>query len=200
MIKTTISDIIVVFIFLLILINVVNIAVGDKIQYVISTINFLSMKHEFVEEENVKIELEEKKLTHYPYHGEKYGTFKIESIDVDLPLYYGMTLDILKRGVGHDPESYFPGEGGSILCMGHNSTIFLRKFGGLKIGDIININTEYGEFNYKIYEMKVVHEDDVDEAPIQKEEEIFMVYTCYPFNNIGYTDKRYIVYAKPVNE
>ena len=32
----------------------------------------------------------------------------------------------------------------------------------------------------------------------EKDEEILMCYTCYPFNNIGYATQRYVVYAKPV--
>ena len=54
-------------------------------------------------------------------HTNKYATIKIPKIDVDLPVYYGDSLDVLKKGVGHSSGSYFPGEGGSIIYMGHNS-------------------------------------------------------------------------------
>ena len=46
--------------------------------------------------------------------------------------------------------------------------------------------------------MRILNETDVDQAPIQKEKEIFMIYTCYPFNNIGYAYQRYMVYAEPI--
>ena len=44
--------------------------------------------------------------------------------------------------------------------------------------------------------MKLIKETEVDKLPIQKDKEILMVYTCYPFNNIGYATQRYVVYAE----
>lgn len=200
--RTTISDIIVVLLFLLILVNAVYYIGQEKIDYTINTIKLMLIKPEVAEEvEKVEIKVTaDKKLTHYPYYGEQYGTVKIESIGVDLPLFYGDSLDILKNGIGHSQISYFPGEGGSILCMGHNFKGMLRDFSKLNIGDIINVSTEYGEFNYKIYDMRILNETDVDQAPIQKEKEIFMIYTCYPFNNIGYAYQRYMVYAELIDD
>lgn len=196
--RATISDIIVVLLFLLVIINLVHYYAEDKIQSAFETINFLSIKEEPVEVEEVEIKLlkETKRLSYYPYFGEKYGNVRIDSIGVNLPLYHGDSLEILKKGIGHSPDSYFPGEGGSILCMGHNYKTMLRNFSELKIGDIINVTTDYGEFNYKIYDMRILKETQTDQAPIQKEKEIFMIYTCYPFNNIGYAYQRYMVYAE----
>ena len=102
----------------------------------------------------------------------------------------------MKKGVGHSSGSYFPGEGGSIIYMGHNSKKVFRKFSELKLGDEITVNTSYGEYIYKIYDMKLINENEIEELPIQKDKEILMVYTCYPFNNIGYATQRYVVYAE----
>ena len=44
--------------------------------------------------------------------------------------------------------------------------------------------------------MKLIQETQTDMLPIQDEKEILMVYTCYPFKNIGYTTQRYVVYAE----
>ena len=198
MLRTTISDIIVVLLFLLIIINLCHYFLEEKLQYAFDTINFVSIRKEPEEVEEVEIKLieETKRLSYYPYIGEKYGNVRIDSIGVNLPLYHGDSLQILKNGIGHSPDSYFPGEGGSILCMGHNYKTMLRNFSELEIGDIINVTTDYGEFNYKIYDMKILNETDTDKAPIQKNKEIFMIYTCYPFNNIGYAYQRYMVYAE----
>lgn len=204
--RTTISDIIVVLLFLLIVINVVKIFGEEKLNDVFSTLNMIAIKSEEkevnvnIEEieniEEIKIDEEKKRLTKYPTIGEKYGQIKIESIGVDLSLYFGDSLEILKNGIGHSTWSYFPGEGGSIVCMGHNYKTMLRNFSELEIGDIINVKTYYGEYNYKIYDMKIVEETDMSASPIQDEKEVFMIYTCYPFNNVGYTTKRYMVYAE----
>ncbi len=198
--RTTISDLIVVFLFLLALINFVNYIGNDRINSIFNTAKLLLIKPEKVEVEKVNIQItEDKNLTHYPSYGEQYGRVQIDSIGVDLPLFYGDSLEILKNGIGQSVESYFPGEGGSILCMGHNYKTMLRDFSKLNIGDIIRVTTEYGEFNYRIYDMRILEETQTDQAPIQKEKEIFMIYTCYPFNNIGYAYQRYMVYAELVN-
>ena len=63
-------------------------------------------------------------------------------------------------------------------------------------GDEIKITTSYGEYTYKIYDMELINETDVDKLPIQRDKEILMIYTCYPFNNIGYATQRYVVYAE----
>ena len=44
--------------------------------------------------------------------------------------------------------------------------------------------------------MQLIKETELDKLPIQDEKEILMVYTCYPFNNIGYATQRYVIYAE----
>ena len=80
--------------------------------------------------------------------------------------------------------------------MGHNSKKVFRRFSELQIGNEITVRTSYGEFKYKIYDMQLINETEIDKLPIQKDKEILMIYTCYPFNNIGYTTQRYVVYAE----
>ena len=80
--------------------------------------------------------------------------------------------------------------------MGHNSKKMFRRFSELQKGNEIEVTTTYGNFKYKIYDMQLINETDVDKLPIQKNKEILMVYTCYPFNNIGYATQRYVVYAE----
>lgn len=135
-------------------------------------------------------------LLNAPDYGQNYATLVIPSIDVNLPIYYGKTLDLLKKGVGHDNDTYFPGEGGSIILMGHNYGDFLPKLPDAQIGDEIQIQTNYGDFSYTIYDTKVVYETETDKLPINDDEEILMIYTCWPINNIGYATQRYVVYAK----
>ena len=80
--------------------------------------------------------------------------------------------------------------------MGHNSKNMFRRFSELQIENEITVRTNYGQYKYKIYDMQLIKETELEKLPIQKEKEILMVYTCYPFNNIGYTTQRYVVYAE----
>lgn len=192
--KATVINVMVALLIVIILIYSLNIIIGQKKDFIMTLINTISIK----KEEKVEIEtvIEDNKLKNYPEYGTSYATINIPKININLPVYYGETMEILKKGVGHSSGSYFPGEGGSIVYMGHNSKKVFRNFSKIEKGDLINIKTDYGDFSYKVYDTKIVEETDINALPIQDNKEILMIYTCYPFNNIGYATQRYVVYAE----
>ena len=197
-IKATIIEIIVAFLLVVLSIIILEIAVGQEKETAITLINAMSLN-----KENVIINkpvLEGNIIKNYPEYGSKYAKIQIPKININLDVYYGDTMEILKKGVGHSSGSYFPGEGGSIIYMGHNSKNVFRGLSKISKGDSIQITTEYGEFKYQVYDMKIVNETDLELLPIQKEKEILILYNCYPFQNIGYTTQRYVVYAEKIEE
>lgn len=190
-------SIIVAFLFIAILYTVLYVCIGDQVIMAISLVNKVAMKNSTENVGIAEIKLtENNKIKERPAFGSQYGTIKIPSIDVDLPLYYGNTLEILKNGVGQAPGGYFPSQGGTIICMGHNFSSFLARLPETENGDEIIIETSYGTFTYKIYDKEIVSEYDVEKLEPQKEEEILILYTCYPIPNIGHSSERYFVYAK----
>ena len=68
--------------------------------------------------------------------------------------------------------------------------------------DIIEIETEYGKFKYKVNNYKVVSEKDLDSFTIQNQREILILYTCYPINRqvVGRRTQRYLVYAYRISD
>lgn len=195
-IKATILNVIVALLSVIIILSAVYSVFGAKIEETVSLASKITIdigQKEAVEP--IKID-SENKITNYPEYGTKYANIEIPKIDVNLPVYYGDTLEVLKKGVGHSSGSYFPGEGGSIIYMGHNAKKIFRRFSELQIGNEITIKASYGTYKYKIYDMKLIKETDINELPVQREKEILMIYTCYPFNNIGYASKRFVVYAE----
>ncbi len=198
--KATILNIIVALFITGIIIGAIYLLANKQIEEGISLISKVSIDMENKEPtEDMKLTTEDNRISNYPEYGTQYATIKIPKIDVDLPVYYGDTLDIIKGArVGHAGGSYFPGEGGSIIYMGHNSTKVFRRFSELQKGNEIEVKTDYGDFKYKIYDMQIVNEDEPEKLPIQKDKEILMIYTCYPFVYIGYTTQRYVVYAELV--
>ena len=196
-IKATIIDLIVALLIIIIVLAAINLCFGQAIGNAVQLVNQVAMRAENnSEERQAQIDTAVSTLSVYPKYGTKYATIEIPKIDVNLPVYFGNTLEILKLGVGHDSGSYFPGEGGSIIYMGHNSKNVFRRFSELQKGNEIIVTTDYGKYTYKIFDMQLVEEHEVDKLPIQRNEEILMVYTCYPFNNIGYATHRYVVYAE----
>ncbi|MCI8273215.1 MAG: class D sortase [Clostridia bacterium] len=197
LVKATITSIIVALLITMLLIFAINLFLGQEIEATISLVNKVSITiNDNKPQEEAVLNQETSRLVNYPEYGTKYATIEINKIGVNLPVYFGDTLEILKKGVGHSSGSYFPGEGGSIVYMGHNSKNVFRRFSELQIGNEIKVTTTYGEFTYKIYDMQLIKETETEKLPIQEEKEILMVYTCYPFNNIGHATQRYVVYAE----
>lgn len=196
-VKATISSIIVALLITGILFLGIKLFCGREIEKTFTLVNKVSITtEEKAEPEQTIISEENKTLQNYPEYGTQYATIEIDKIGINLPVYFGDRLEILKKGVGHSSGSYFPGEGGSIIYMGHNSKKMFRRFSELQIGNEIKVTTSYGEYIYKIYDMKLIKETETDKLPIQRDKEILMIYTCYPFNNIGYATQRYVVYAE----
>ena len=200
-VKATISSIIVALLITGLLLLGIKLFLGREIEKVFTLVNKVSITTSAkAEPEQTTIstdeETEQTIIKNYPEYGTQYATIEIDKIDVNLPVYFGDTLEILKKGVGHSSGSYFPGEGGSIIYMGHNSKNMFRRFSELQIGNEIKVTTSYGEYTYKIYDMQLIKETEIDKLPIQRDKEILMIYTCYPFNNVGYATQRYVVYAE----
>ncbi len=106
----------------------------------------------------------------------------------------------LKKFEGNidDSESYFAGENGTIIMCEHDYMNNFKRLGELKNGDIIEIQTNYGDFYYELYDEQIVLETETDKLLIQKNEEILMLYTCYNMTGADKTQYRYVVYAKKV--
>ncbi len=196
--KAAIFSLIVAFLFVVLISGAFVVFGKEKFELATYLLQMITVNEEQTQE--LEPVLENGVLINYPLYGNKYADIKIESINLNLPVYYGANYTILKSGIAHDERSFFPGEGGSVIMAGHNFKTFLANLPEAEIGDIITLETTYGTFNYEIYDTKIVKETDVDEVPIQNEKEILMLYTCWPINNIGHASQRYVVYASLVQE
>lgn len=60
----------------------------------------------------------------YPYAGKAYGKINIDKLEIDEPLFFGDDEENLRIGAGQYIGSVFPGEKGTTLIGGHNSSDF----------------------------------------------------------------------------
>lgn len=197
-VKATVRDLIVAFIYVFIVMTVFFFFFNDVISEVFSIVDLISEKSVPKVNEEIKINIETNVMEGYPELGTRYGTFKINSQGINLPIYYGDTMEILKYGMGHSPETYFPGEGGTIIYMAHNTANMLRHLPDVNIGDIIEINLSYGNYKYEVFDKKIFTVNNYDDLSINHDEEILKVYTCYPVTAITYTEYRYLVLARRI--
>ena len=105
-IKATILNIIVAFFIITIILFAVDFIFGAKIETAVSLASKITIDLD-KKTEVKKIEINNKKIKNYPEYGTKYASIEIPKIDIDLPVYFGDTLDILKNGVGHSSRKLF---------------------------------------------------------------------------------------------
>lgn len=143
----------------------------------------------------------DKQAITYPYPGDRYGEISIEGTTVSAPLYYGDDTATLNKGVGtykDDVGVGIPGEGKTILLAGHNNTFF-NGLQQVEVGDIVTIETHYGTYTYEVTDMQVKDYQDSTAYDFTRTDENLIMYTCYPFDALGFTPDRYFVYAKYVS-
>ena len=192
-------------IFLVIGYSLIYVVGKPVIQFVTSSIqlflltdtpNFETTKQSFTAVDNKKIatnaknELPSSKID-YPVGGQLYGKVKIEKLQLNVPLYFGDTEEILREGAGQFMGSVYPGELGTSLIGGHNVDDF-GKLGAAQVGDEITLQTTYGNYVYRINQIEVRDKKDkeINDMIYQRNDRRIILYTCYPIDSLGLTNER----------
>lgn len=118
--------------------------------------------------------------------GSTLGYIEIPSINVNLPIYFGTSVDTLKKGVGVL-------EGTSIPVGGINTHSVLSAHTGLtnqklftdidklKEGDIFYLHIFKKNLAYKVNQIKVVSPNQIDDLKIVNGKDYVTLLTCYPY-------------------
>lgn len=192
-------------IFLVIGYSLIYVIGKPVIQFVTSSIqlflltdtpNFETTKQSFTAVDNKKIatnarnELPSSKID-YPVGRQLYGKVKIEKLQLNVPLYFGDTEEILREGAGQFMGSVYPGELGTSLIGGHNVDDF-GKLGAAQVGDEITLQTTYGNYVYRINQIEVRDKKDkeINDMIYQRNDRRVILYTCYPIDSLGLTNER----------
>lgn len=132
----------------------------------------------------------------FPALGEIFGSVSVENTDIqNVDLYFGDSMQDIRNGVGVYNGSSVPGGGGTTLIAGHNNTYF-NGLKNVKPGYKVNIKTNYGEYIYNITDAKAANKDDTSAYPLTSGKYDLIMYTCYPFDVLGFKTQRYFVYAE----
>lgn len=195
LLKAIVKPLAVAFFFSCLFITIIYFVCLKKLDLYLSLFNNVTFSG-IEKESEVEIDTLTKKLIKYPSYGSLYATISFPSVDIKVNLYHGDTMDILKYGAGHYSGSYFPGENGTILIAAHNSREYFHSLPQLNVGDQIIIAADYGKFTYSVVNGRVELAEELEKIEIQHEEELLVLYTCYPVDALGFTNKRYVIYAK----
>ncbi len=126
------------------------------------------------------------------------GFIEIPKIKVNLPIYYGSTEEVLKKGVGHLKNTSLPigGEGTHAVLSGHrglpSSTLF-TDLDQLIIGDEFYIHVYDEILAYKVDQIKVVDPDDTEDLAIAHGKDYVTLVTCTPY---GINTQRLLIRAE----
>ncbi|HEY0510417.1 MAG TPA: class D sortase [Thermoanaerobaculia bacterium] len=125
------------------------------------------------------------------------GRIEIPRVGVSAIVLEGDDGTTLRRGVGHIPETSFPGVGNVGLAAHRDS--FFRGLKDIRKDDIIKLSTLEGTFRYRVEWTQIVTPENTEVLHDDGLSELTLV-TCYPFHYVGSAPKRFIVRAREVQE
>ena len=133
-----------------------------------------------------------------PYTAQPLGRLEIPSIHLSAIFVEGVDERVLRRGVGHIPGTALPGMSGNTGLSAHRD-MFFRHLGQIRTGDVIQISTLEGIYEYVVESFAVV---DPDEGAVLRDvgRPTLTLVTCYPFYYVGPAPKRFVVHASLVTE
>ena len=114
------------------------------------------------------------------------GYIQIPEIDLELPIYHGVTTEVLDRGVGHLPQSAFPvgGVGNHTVLTGHTGLPSAKLFTDLNLveeGDRFSVSIGNRTGVYQVDQIKVVLPSETDDLSPQPGADYCTLVTCTPY-------------------
>lgn len=122
------------------------------------------------------------------------GEIQVPRLKLKAIVVQGDSDTLLRRAVGHLPETALPGEAGNVALAGHRDGLF-RPLRHVRPGDVITLNTPDREFQYEVQWTAVVPPNAVRVLEPTAEPTLTLV-TCFPFYYVGAAPERFIVRAR----
>lgn len=136
------------------------------------------------------------------------GSIEIPKINVNLPIYHGVSEEVLSVGVGHVDGSSLPvgGENTKSILTGHRglpSSKLFTRLDELIVTDLFFIRVLNETLAYKVIDIKVIEPEDVRSLDVESGKDLVSLITCTPYglntHRLVVTAER-IVYEKDVYE
>ena len=114
------------------------------------------------------------------------GYIDIDRINVELPIYHGISKELLQVGVGHLTGTSLPVGGESTHCVlsGHRGLPSAKLFTDLdelEIGDTFTITILDRRFTYEVDQIKTVLPEEFDDLRIADGKDYCTLLTCTPY-------------------
>jgi sortase A len=122
------------------------------------------------------------------------GEIQVPRLHLKAIVVQGDSHTILRRAVGHIPETALPGKPGNVALAGHRDTFF-RPLRNIKLGDTITLKTSAGDFQYLVESTQVVPAANVEVLNATTGRTLTLI-TCFPFDYVGAAPNRFVVRAR----
>jgi sortase A len=122
------------------------------------------------------------------------GEIQVPRLHLKAIVVQGDSHTILRRAVGHIPETALPGKPGNVALAGHRDTFF-RPLRNVRLGDTISIKTSTGDFEYLVESTQVVPASNVEVLNASNGRTLTLI-TCFPFDYLGAAPNRFVVRAR----
>ena len=114
------------------------------------------------------------------------GYISIPKLGVEIPLYHGISAEVLNIACGHLEGTSLPvgGESTHSVLSAHRGLPHARLFTDLdkmELGDTFQITILNQTFTYQVDQIKVVRPDEVDDVQIIEGEDLCTLLTCTPY-------------------
>lgn len=129
--------------------------------------------------------------------GDLLGEISSARIGLRAVISEGESDGVLRRAVGHVPDTAAPGDTGNVALAGHRDGFF-RPLRNIQLGDIITVTAGGVDVRYEVEWTKVVSPADVWVIGPSSARVLTLI-TCYPFTFIGAAPERFIVRARELS-
>lgn len=122
-------------------------------------------------------------LTKYGIYDNIYGYVSAPAIDMELPIYLGVTDGTMAYGAAHFCYTSLPtgGESTNVALAGHTGYIGRWLFDSIKYleeGDDVNVKTYIGNLNYKVVDKKIKLPNESEDLFIERGKDKLTLVTC----------------------
>lgn len=128
--------------------------------------------------------------------GEALGRIRIPRLDLDMVVVQGTDEESLKKGPGHYPFSFLPGENRLVYIAGHRTTYAapFSRIDRLRTGDRVTMELPYATVEYRVTGHRIVPATATGVLR-SGQKEVLALQACHPR---FFASHRWIAYAAPV--
>jgi LPXTG-site transpeptidase (sortase) family protein len=104
----------------------------------------------------------------------------------------GTEPQVLSGGPGHLVGTAYPGEPDNVVISNPNA--YSQQWSGLRLGDSIELATDYGSFSYKVSDLRIAGADDKSLTGSRGRASMTFI-ACYPLWAGALGTQRYVAFA-----